>query len=127
MKILTSLFSFLSTITKDLQIKLFFFKSFFSNALFSLFFGFLVGNLFGTSLNTIRSFISWDGFIISLILFSMEFLNSVLYKSFLKEKEKLTQLYPSPSLLLFLNWKSINILKIGVNLGFFIDAFKVGS
>ena len=125
---MTPLISFLTTSTSYLQRKIFFFKEVFSFALFSLFFGFLVGNSFGTFLNTIRSFIFWDGFIIFLILFSMELLDFVLYTSFFGKQPFVPSfLYKKSFVILFLNWKIINILKIGILFGFFIDAFKVGS
>ena len=132
MKSLTPLIYFITTSTFSLQRKIFFFKKVFSFALFSLFFGFLVGNLFGTFLNTIRSFIFWDGFIIFIIVFIMELLNCVLYNHFFNKKKKqpFVPLFPSKkgfSLTLVINWKTMNILKIGILFGFFIDAFKVGS
>ena len=129
MQRLTPLILFISTNTFYLQRKFSKFKEVFSFALFSLFFGFLVGNLFGTFLNLIRPFIFWDGFIIFIIVFSMEFLDCVLYNRFFKpDNFSLIALYKEG---LFItnqqSWEIINILKIGVKFGFFIDAFKVGS
>ncbi len=79
MKIETRIVFFINKLTNYLKRKNSFFKEVFSFALFTLFFGFLIGNLFGTFLNTLRSFIFWDGFIIFIILFIMEFLNFILY------------------------------------------------
>ena len=83
---------FINQLFLNLERKNSFFKEVFSFALFTLFFGFLIGNLFGTFLNTIRSFIFWDGLIIFIILSVMEFLNFFLYKKtnrFLKVFEKI--------------------------------------
>lgn len=87
--------------------------------------GFLIGNLFGTFLNTIRSFIFWDGLIIFIILCIMELLNFILYnkaKRFFVIYKKISY-EPNNQII----WKSLNYLKIGIMFGFFIDAFKVGS
>ena len=131
MQRLTFLILFISTNTFYLQRKFSKFKEVFSFALFSLFFGFLVGNLFGTFLNLIRPFIFWDGFIIFIIVFSMEFLDCVLYNRFFKPNNpSLVAPFPYKEGFFITNqqsWKIINILKIGVKFGFFIDAFKVGS
>lgn len=122
---------FINQLFLNLERKNSFFKEIFSFALFTLFFGFLIGNLFGTFLNSIRSFIFWDGLIIFIILAVMEFLNFFLYKkanrflivfqniyySVCGFKKKQNKFF----------WKSLNFLKIGIMFGFFIDAFKVGS
>ena len=154
MKIETRIVFFINKLTNYLKIKNSFFKEVFSFALFTLFFGFLIGNLFGTFLNTLRSFIFWDGFIIFIILFIMEFLNFILYNTrrerfflflfffdffflifcFSKQNKKIKKnktkkkkpknLYSSNNQVIC---KSFNYLKIGIMFGFFIDAFKVGS
>lgn len=146
----------LLVIFKELLIKIK--KSFFgynttiSLGLFFLFFGFLLGNLFGSFLTFLRQFIIWDGFIIAFLLIIIECINFfnytskkqmvfVLPKNNLKNSEYSVsrelflannffyKLFNNKSLLqekkLFL--KNINLLKIGVMLGFFIEAFKVGS
>nr|YP_009105167.1 hypothetical chloroplast RF20 [Edaphochlorella mirabilis]AIT93791.1 hypothetical chloroplast RF20 [Edaphochlorella mirabilis] len=133
-------------------------KSFFvynttiSLGLFFLFFGFLLGNLFGSFLTFLRQFIIWDGFIIAFLLIIIECINFFNYTSkkqmvFLLPKNNLKNSEYSVSKELFLanNFfyklfnnklllqekklflKNINLLKIGVMLGFFIEAFKVGS
>ena len=129
MKIETRIVFFINKLKVYLKKKNSFFKEVFSFALFTLFFGFLIGNLFGTFLNTIRSFILWDGFIIFIILIIMEFLNFLLYntrfarpKRFFVKFHKIS--YYSNNQII---WKSLNYLKIGIMFGFFIDAFKVGS
>lgn len=89
-------------------------QSTFTIALFFLFSGFLCGNLFGTFLNIIREYISWDGLIIILVICLMEIISYFRYQ---KKKN-------------FINsqiWRTLNYFKIGLMIGFFIDAFKVGS
>lgn len=84
------------------------------NSLILLFFGFSFGNLFGTFISSIRNFNIWDGLIISLILLFCELVNYLLYQQNLKKK--INKFY-----------NLLNSFKIGLLLGFFIDAFKVGS
>lgn len=125
MKIETRIVFFINKFKVYLKSKNSFFKEVFSFALFTLFFGFLIGNLFGTFLNTIRSFILWDGLIIFIILFIMELLNFILYnkaKRFFVIFQKISYYYNNQII-----WKSLNYLKIGIMFGFFVDAFKVGS
>jgi hypothetical protein len=88
------------------------FLNFFAESFFYLFLGFLTGNLFGTLLSTIRTFGLWDGIIILSLLGFLEFLGKLVYKS-RKNSVKF--------------WKFLNSWKIGIFLGFFIEAFKVGS
>jgi hypothetical protein len=125
MKIETRIVFFINQLKVYLNRRIFFFKEVFSFALFTLFVGFLIGNLFGTFLNTIRYFIFWDGLIIFIILSIMELLNFILYnkaKRFFVISQKISY-YPNNQII----WKSLNYLKIGIMFGFFIDAFKVGS
>ena len=125
MKIETRIVFFINQLKVYLNRKNSFFKEVFSFALFTLFVGFLIGNLFGTFLNTIRSFIFWDGLIIFIILSIMELLNFILYskaKRFFVISQKISY-YPNNQII----WKNLNYLKIGIMFGFFIDAFKVGS
>lgn len=158
MKSFTRIVFFIRKSCFYIQRKNSFFKEVFSFALFTLFFGFLVGNLFGTFLNTIRFFILWDGFIILIIIFIMECYNCFLYNRFFKKirdqdcferkrfpypfccwKKASTIFWLAHPLFVFFSynqnlftnnqmiWKTINLLKIGILFGFFIDAFKVGS
>ena len=137
MKIETRIVFFINQLKVYLNSKFFFFKEVFSFALFTLFVGFLIGNLFGTFLNTIRYFIFWDGLIIFIILSIMELLNFILYnkaKRLFVISQKISY-YPMRSQAAHtasaannqIIWKSLNYLKIGIMFGFFIDAFKVGS
>lgn len=116
----------------------------FTRVLSLLLIGFLIGNLFGTFLNTIRKHIMWDGAVILFLISIIEISNYNVYhyknRSFLsvrlKKKEKvrfsldtdqrgLSRVRPKVSKQLF--WKSFNFFKIGLMVGFFVDAFKVGS
>lgn len=107
----------LQTVLKE---KFGYFETKFSFSLFLLFLGFVFGNLFGTFLNFFRTYIIWDGFIMMLGLVSIEILN---YISFNRENDpRLKHLNSNHN-----PKRSVNFLKIGLLLGFFIDAFKVGS
>lgn len=165
----------------------------FAGGIFFLFVGFVIGNLFGTFLPSIRIFFSWDGFIVIFLLFFIEFISYIRYQrknrfflilwaaehevlesgqakgyavgqqkqpiSFTKDKFPLdvedqrrkqhplnnevtaakkgkrndnkitfTSRYPFFIISTFqVGWKSFNYFKIGFLLGFFIDAYKVGS
>ena len=131
----------------------------FSYGISFLFFGFLLGNLFGTFLPFIRIIFPWDGFIVIIILFFMELISSSRYQSSRREflgiwKSPLLRFYETRdersapfSLVLFPSTLSTrqentesrqrirlertfsgwNSFKIGFLLGFFIDAYKVGS
>jgi hypothetical protein len=101
----------------------------FSYGIFFLFVGFLFGNLFGTFLPLIRLFFPWDGFIVLIIIFVVELLS---YRRYHKQggaflgiwKDKKTKRRKDESID---RWKECNYFKIGFLLGFFIDAYKVGS
>nr|YP_009106403.1 hypothetical chloroplast RF20 [Fusochloris perforata]AIT95223.1 hypothetical chloroplast RF20 [Fusochloris perforata] len=141
-----------SRFTKKLQIKFleikkkYFFFNFFSIGLFFLFFGFLLGNIFGTFLNILRDFFIWDGLIVCFLILLCELTNYNIYS-----KKKSTKIFkyfnsevkifgsdshraeaelpfrPLGNFSFQILWKMLNYLKLGLLLGFFIDAFKVGS
>lgn len=131
-------------------------------SIFSLFLGFVFGNLFGTFLNFFRFFIHWDGLIILLLISLIEFINYInykkpnkltFYKPLLSHKSnvdyfsivnqrtfrsitKLTKQTSNQKILVNQYFgftkkikfiKILNFYKTGLLLGFFIDAFKVGS
>lgn len=108
----TRLFRILRQIIMMLRNQTDLFLNFFAESFFYLFLGFLTGNLFGTLLATIRTFGLWDGMIILSLLGFLEFLGKLIYKT-RKNSIKF--------------WKLLNAWKIGILLGFFIEAFKVGS
>ena len=93
--------------------------------------GFLVGNLFGTFLNTIRKYIAWDGIIVFFIISIIEISNYNVYHN--KNRAFLFILFRQ-NYVFFIDqnkaksfWKFFNFFKIGLMVGFFVDAFKVGS
>jgi hypothetical protein len=125
MKLETRLIRFLTQFSKNLKEKLSFFQMKFSSAIFFLFSGFVAGNLFGTFLPAIRVLIPWDGFILVSFLFFVEVISYIRYQS---EGRFFLLLWQFPfSYKKRVFWKNFNFLKIGLLLGFFIDAFKVGS
>lgn len=86
--------------------------------------GFLVGNLFGTFLNTIRRYITWDGGIVFFLITLIEIFN---YNVYHNEKRPFFFFLLNPKIVKRSFWKSFHFLKIGLMVGFFVDAFKVGS
>lgn len=86
----------------------------------SFYFGFVIGNLFGTFLNFLRNKIFWDGMILLIIISFLELINFFIYntKHFRKSIFKLNY---RKILIVFKNFQ------IGTLFGLFIDAFKVGS
>ena len=114
---LTRFFSQWSQIKNKINEKNKILKKQFLNSLIVLFFGFSFGNLFGTFISSIRNFNVWDGLIISLILLFCELVNYLLYQQNKRNsKKQINEFY-----------NLLNSFKIGLLLGFFIDAFKVGS
>ena len=87
-------------------------KNFFLESICGFYFGFVIGNLFGTFLSFLRNKIAWDGTILLFLILFFEVVNFIIYKKKILNKK----------LLIF-----IKNIQIGVLLGFFIDAFKVGS
>lgn len=147
----TNFFRQINKIKIKIQTKILIFQSIVIFSLFSLFLGFVMGNLFGTFLNSFRNLINWDGLIISLTILIIEFINYLNYKkkTFFEKSYFVAVNFNSPkSPKNFFNQqplrnlfssankniqtklnliKLINFYKIGLLLGFFIDAFKVGS
>jgi Protein of unknown function (DUF565) len=184
----TKLALFFINIEKNISKKMLFFEIYFAKGVFFLFFGFLLGNLFGSFLDIFRKLIIWDGFIVLIIILFQEFISYFIYKSkkrtlffymknkktyklkknkfffnsvmqltnffilnffhvslFLKKvilrvysifpktiKKKMSYFFFNKNLATnkayqFYILKNLNLFKIGILLGFFIDAFKVGS
>ena len=118
-------FYFIESFWFQFKKKFFLFEKSFSLMLFCLFLGFIFGSIFGTFLNTLRYFFIWDGFIIFVLLTFFEFLNYIVYHA---KKRLFLNIFYFDSFEKTKNfWKFINLCKIGMLLGFFIDAFKVGS
>ena len=90
-------------------------------ALFTLLCGFFFGNLFGTFISYI-TFYNW--LIILLFVSFVEFINFFIYTQSIKIYNKNTIKSYIPTKF---GWKLLNYFKIGLLLGLFVDAFKVGS
>lgn len=184
----TKLSLFFINIERNISKKILFFEIYFAKSIFFLFFGFLLGNLFGSFLDIFRKLVIWDGFIVLIIILFQEFISYSIYKSkkqtlffyiknkktyklkknkfffnkvmqltnfligsffyvsiFLKKiilkaytvfpetiKKKMSYFFFNENLTTNKTYqiyilKNLNLFKIGILLGFFIDAFKVGS
>ena len=111
----------------------------FSLVLFSALLGFLVANIFGTFLTTLRNYVVWDGFIIVGLVVFVETINLSVYKVFksvpfnpsaFEDARSVLNTKESPFTLRkrnFLLCQLLNSFKLGLLLGFFVEAFKVGS
>ena len=86
--------------------------------LFSLVFGFFLGNLFGTFLTTLRQYISSDIVIILILCLLFEYISFLAYTM---SPETLPSSWRTRSR------RALNLWKLGCLFGFFVDAFKVGS
>lgn len=90
----------------------------FSRFVFFIFLGFVLGNFFQTA--CLPFLIHLNGFLPNLFLFFSlvvyESLNHLVYAYVVKQPESV-----------FGFWNLTNVLKMGWCLGFFTDAFKVGS
>lgn len=118
MNYLTRYYFRLNQIFKFLNQKLKKLKENFLSFLFILFLGFFIGNLFGTLVDYIRQLNVADSVLIFLIIFLNELVNFTVYSS---GKNKFNSIFKIKL------YNLLNIFKIGVLLGFFIDSFKVGS
>ena len=96
----------------------------FTRVLCLLLIGFLIGNLFGTFLNTIRKHITWDGVIVFFLITFIEISN---YNVYHNKNRPFFFFVLHPKIIKRSFWKYFNFLKIGLLVGFFVDAFKVGS
>jgi hypothetical protein len=99
--------------------------------IFLLFLGFICGNIFGTFLIFFRNLINWDGFIILLLIIKIELINYLIYNKNIKNFKflqiKILNFFFKRFKINLLSIKIFNFYKIGLLLGFFTDAFKVGS
>ena len=110
----TRLFRIIRQILFNSQYQFALFQNVFTTSIFYLFIGFVTGSGFCNILSLIRETQIWDGFVIFFMLFLFEKIGKRVYS---QNKSK-----TSTQFLKFLNsWKT------GVLLGFFVDAFKVGS
>jgi hypothetical protein len=80
--------------------------------------GFFLGNVFGVLLTFLGKWFKSDLYIIGILLCVCEFIS---YQSYKRR---------TPSLGVFtrwFSWRPLNLVKLGLLFGFFVDAFKVGS
>jgi hypothetical protein len=111
----TRLFKIITQIIFNIKRQFVKFQGQFTTNILYLFIGFITGSAFGTFfLSFIRLSGLWDGAIIFLLLLWFEQIGRRVYKPTYNRKENY-------------RLKLINCWKTGVILGFFIDAFKVGS
>ena len=75
----TRLSQYLAEILCNLKEKIFTIQSGFSLVLFSLFAGFVFGNLFGTFLDMLSFYFIWSGFVGIFLILSIEIVNSLVY------------------------------------------------
>ena len=92
-------------------------SSYRSLSIIFFYFGFLIGNLFGTFLNSLRNRFLENITVLFSILILFEILNYLIYdKRFFNKFNSLKNLQ-----------YSLKNLQFGILLGFFIDAYKIGS
>jgi hypothetical protein len=115
--------TFVSQCSSSLQDKSLFLRKNFPTMVALLLFGFLVGNIFGTFLNTLRFFFIWDGFIIFILIGLLEIVNYTVYRVIHYGDYSAKNRVLSQKIMV----RFINFFKIGLMIGFFVDAFKVGS
>ena len=110
----TRLFRIIRQIVFNSKYQFALFQNVFTTSIFYLFIGFVTGSGFCTILSLIRETQIWDGFVIFFMLLFFEKIGKKVYKR--------AQTHQTQRFLKFLNcWKT------GILLGFFVDAFKVGS
>lgn len=99
----------------------------FSKMLCLLLLGFFTGNIFGSFLNTIRQYLFWDGFITFGVIAFLEFISYLTYRQTKLLTSKAYNTLFIPAYISQTWFKFANLFKIGLLIGFFVDAFKVGS
>lgn len=114
MNYLTRSYFQFNNILKFINQKIFKLRKNFLSLLFFLFFGFFLGNLFGTFVEYIKFIFIGNSLLIIILIFINEFINFLVYNQ--QNKKSLEKLY-----------NCLNTFKIGFLLGFFIDSYKVGS
>lgn len=90
----------------------------------SFYFGFVIGNLFGTFLNLLRNKIVWDGIILFMIILLLELMNFLIYNPKRESTFKLHSGFLNQNRKILIVFKNF---QIGTLFGLLIDAFKVGS
>ena len=120
----TRLFILFNNYTSSLQRKILYLQDGFTKMLCLLFLGFLTGNLFGTFLNIIRGYLVWDGLIGIVLVSLMEIFS---YAAYHAKHRPFFFILIYPNIIKGSSWRFVNLFKIGLMIGFFVDAFKVGS
>ena len=111
----TRLFKIIKQIIFNTKSQFIRFQNQFTNNILYLVLGFITGSAFGTFfLSFLRIYSLSDGVIISLLLIWFEQIGKTVYKISYNKKKNI-------------RIKILNCWKTGILLGFFIDAFKVGS
>ena len=110
-----------------IKIKTQYLRQNFLNMLCIFLIGFLSGNLFGTILNNLRNWVRWDGFIIVGLIATIEAISYFSYKNKLRKSYPFKRLQSNFHLTVHKRTQYLNFFKIGIMVGFFVDAFKVGS
>ena len=118
-------FSLFKAFTFYLQCRIQLFQSFFATMLLSLLLGFLLANIFGTFLGVFRCAAIWDGFVIFGLVVFVEVISCARYQTLQPPPVGAVSFASTGNRNLF--WRLTNNFKIGLLLGFFVEAFKVGS
>ena len=122
----TRLISTVSTLWARLNTRLQLTRENISFHLFCLVGGFFLGNIFGTFLNALRAIFHWDGLIILTFIFLCEFISFQTYRPIAAAKTRAISIRAQESVSI-VSWRPLNLIKLGLLFGFFVDAFKVGS
>ena len=117
--------SLLKALIFYLQCRIQLFQSSFATMLLSLLLGFLLANIFGTFLGALRCATIWDGFVIFGLVVLVEVISCARYQTLQPPPVGVISFAPTKNQNLF--WRLTNNFKVGLLLGFFVEAFKVGS
>lgn len=93
--------------------------------LLSLLLGFLLANIFGTFLGVLRCAAIWDGFVIFALVVLLEVISCARYQTLQPPTVGVVSFASTGNRNVF--WRLTNNFKVGLLLGFFVEAFKVGS
>jgi|SRR5579875_2636909 hypothetical protein len=117
--------NYLAALTFFFKGRVLVFQKSFAPILFALFLGFLLANIFGTFLGALRSLAIWDGFVIFALVLFVELISYATYQVAKRQFTRVLSLQFTEGKPMF--WRITNNFKVGLLLGFFVEAFKVGS
>lgn len=117
--------SLFKAFTFYLQCRIQLFQGSFATMLLSLLLGFLLANIFGTFLGVLRCAAIWDGFVIFGLVVVTEVISCARYQILQPPPVGVVSFASAGNRNLF--WRLTNNFKVGLLLGFFVEAFKVGS